>query len=123
MAKVFAQIPGQPTVRMHTQWSASGVQVWLGVDGSDLLAQAPALAAIVAELQRTLAQLGLSLGALVCNGRTVYQLPKLEEPVDRLEAESQLPTREDVTTLLGAARPPSPARAQTTHSNYPYQEH
>lgn len=60
---------GEPQpLRVHAQWSADGVSVWLGCDAGAL----PALDEFIAQLQRTLAARGERLARVVCNGREVW---------------------------------------------------
>jgi hypothetical protein len=58
-------------LRLHAEWSAQGVRIWLGAD-AQAGGAAPALAP---QLVRWLAQQGVALLSLVCNGRTVYTAP------------------------------------------------
>jgi hypothetical protein len=73
---------GPSEIRCHAQWSAQGVNVWLGMDAS-LQEQARRLDGIIPQLQRTLGEQGHVLGAVVCNGRTVFQghVPRPERTV------------------------------------------
>lgn len=83
-------------LRVHAQWSAQGVSVWLGCDA----AAVPALDEIIVQLQRTLAARGERLLGIVCNGREVWR----GAPPSGLSP-----------FLLPASRRPSPS------SNRPYE--
>jgi len=65
-----AEQAGEPMapLRLHAEWSEQGVRIWLGAD-AQAGDSAPALAP---QLVRWLAQQGVALLSLVCNGRTVY---------------------------------------------------
>lgn len=58
-------------MRMHAQWTDSGVQLWLGMDGNAQQTGAQALA-VVYSLQRLLRDQGQQLSRLVCNGKVVF---------------------------------------------------
>jgi len=58
----------QAAIRLHAQWSAQGVQVWLGIDGDASVIEQHA-ARIVSQLEQTLQAQGLCLDSVVCNGR------------------------------------------------------
>ncbi|AMO22194.1 hypothetical protein GCM10027034_25020 [Ramlibacter solisilvae] len=55
----------QEPIRVHADWSADGVRIWLGMDAGTQ----QALPAIRAQLQRWLAAQGFKLFAISCNGR------------------------------------------------------
>lgn len=59
-------------VRVHAQWTQDGVLVWIGIDRD----AAVPLAALNAGLAGWLAQHGLRLAGLVCNGRAVDFRPR-----------------------------------------------
>jgi hypothetical protein len=80
-AAALHDLPALQGVRCHAQWSDQGVNVWLGMDGP-LHEQARQLAWIVSELAQSLARQGQALGAVVCNGRTVFEAPG--RPLDGL---------------------------------------
>lgn len=57
--------------RVHAQWSADGLTLWLGVDGSAQQVELQAHA-IVHALQKTLILQGQRLSRVVCNGQLVF---------------------------------------------------
>lgn len=59
-------------VRVHAQWTQDGVLVWIGIDRD----AAVPLAALHAGLAGWLAEHGLRLAGLVCNGRVVELRPR-----------------------------------------------
>jgi hypothetical protein len=59
-------------VRVHAQWTQDGVLVWIGIDRD----AAMPLAALHAGLAGWLAEHGLRLAGLVCNGRAVDLRPR-----------------------------------------------
>jgi hypothetical protein len=56
-------------VRVHADWSAEGVRIWLGIDAST----ASAVQSIANQLQRWLAAQGVRGLAIACNGRTIVE--------------------------------------------------
>lgn len=54
-------------LRLHAEWTDTGVRIWLGADAQSL----PDVAALTTQLQHWLATQGMSLLGLVCNGRDV----------------------------------------------------
>ncbi|MFM2450602.1 MAG: hypothetical protein RIS44_3052 [Pseudomonadota bacterium] len=71
-ASALLQNSGLAEIRCHAQWTAQGVNVWLGMDAS-VQEQTRQLGWIISQLQQSLRQQGHVLGAVVCNGRTVFQ--------------------------------------------------
>jgi hypothetical protein len=71
-SSVLLEATGLAGVRCHAQWTADGVNVWLGMDAS---VQDPTqqLKSILWQLQQSLSQQGQVLASVVCNGRTVFQ--------------------------------------------------
>lgn len=69
--------------RMHAQWSASGVQVWLGIGGLPEHIASQALA-IVPELRRLLEAQGQQLGRVVCNGKLIFDPSAGRQPPPRV---------------------------------------
>jgi hypothetical protein len=67
-----------PPVRVHVEHGASGLLVWIGVDG-DAASAAARSAAILAQLRGAAA---LPLAALVCNGTLVYAAAAPRVPFD-----------------------------------------
>lgn len=67
-AAVLIAAGEQEPLRVHAQWSADGVSVWLGCDAGAL----PALDEFIAQLQRALSARGERLARIVCNGREVW---------------------------------------------------
>ncbi len=63
--------PDNTAPRLHAQWTATGVNVWLGIGGQPdhIASQAQAL---VPELRRQLQAQGQLLGRVVCNGRLIF---------------------------------------------------
>ena len=57
-------------LRVHAEWSADGVRVWLGVDAELVLPST--LEPILNELRRHLEASGAPLVTLVCNGRVAW---------------------------------------------------
>lgn len=57
-----------PPVRLHAEWAAHGVRLWLGSDARAGLDTAR----LAQQMQRWLAGQGLCLLSLVCNGKTLY---------------------------------------------------
>jgi hypothetical protein len=59
------------TIRIHAQWSANSVDVWLGMDGTatQILGQARL---IISELKDHLGGLGRRLGRVTCNGSVLF---------------------------------------------------
>lgn len=113
--------PDPQEIRMHAQWSASGVQVWLGIDAMQL-AQGQPLAMIVAELQRVLLLQGLCLGAVICNGKMVYQPGPVQGDCVQSETESPVDSQEALQTMfLGRGLPPR-VWSQTAYFKYQPQE-
>lgn len=64
---VPSQAPASP-VRIHLDWSAQGVRIWLGVDHE----QIPSVPELARHLDAWLTASGVKLVNLVCNGRTIY---------------------------------------------------
>jgi hypothetical protein len=62
-----SQDPASP-VRVHLDWSAQGVRIWLGVDQE----QIPFVPGLARHLDAWLTASGVKLVNLVCNGRTIY---------------------------------------------------
>ncbi|RKP48420.1 hypothetical protein [Trinickia fusca] len=60
-----------PAVRLHAEWSADGVRVWLGADRGEPVP----LAALVNGLHSWLAGQRTRLLSVVCNGRLVWPAP------------------------------------------------
>ncbi|SFD93437.1 hypothetical protein [Paracidovorax konjaci] len=60
-----------PGTRVHAQWSAAGVELWLGMDGAASQVGFQA-AALVPSLQRSLREQGQRLVRVVCNGQVVF---------------------------------------------------
>ncbi len=60
-----------PAIRLHTQWRADMVNIWLGMDGTaaGIASQA---AVIISELQHHLGSQGQRLGRVICNGRVLF---------------------------------------------------
>jgi hypothetical protein len=56
-------------IRLHADWSAEGVRLWLGMDAP----AADALQAITLQLQRWLSAQGVRLLSISCNGRVVVE--------------------------------------------------
>lgn len=67
-----------PPVRVHVEQGASGLLVWIGVDG-DAASAAARSAAILAQLRGAAAP---PLAALVCNGTLVYAAAAPRHPFD-----------------------------------------
>jgi hypothetical protein len=67
-----------PPVRVHVEQGASGLLVWIGVDG-DAASAAARSAAILAQLRGAAS---LPLAALVCNGTLVYAAAAPRNPFD-----------------------------------------
>ena len=65
-------------MRVHVEQGASGLLVWIGVDG-DAASAAARSAAILAQLRGAAA---LPLAALVCNGSLVYAAAAPRNPFD-----------------------------------------
>ena len=121
LTKGSAPTPDQREIRVHAQWSASGVQVWLGIDGRQM-AQGQPLAMIVAELKRVLLQHGRCLGAVICNGKMVYQLEQVQGDSVWHETESQVESQEALQTLVFGRGLPPRVWSQTAYSTYQAQE-
>jgi hypothetical protein len=62
----------QSPIRVHADWSAEGVRLWLGIDAGALDSLHP----VAEQLRRWLAGQGHRLLALHCNGRLLAQLPR-----------------------------------------------
>jgi hypothetical protein len=79
-APASSQRPSEsaPPVRVHVEQGASGLLVWIGVDG-DAASAAARFAAILAQLRGAAA---LPLAALVCNGTLVYAAAAPRNPFD-----------------------------------------
>ena len=69
--------PRNPATRLHTQWNAEGLSLWIGMDGTARQVELQAQT-IVATLQRTLKSQGQRLSRVVCNGTVVFD-EKLSE--------------------------------------------
>jgi hypothetical protein len=67
-----------PPVRVHVEQGASGLLVWIGVDG-DAASAAARSAAILAQLRGAAS---LPLAAVVCNGSLVYAAAAPRNPFD-----------------------------------------
>jgi len=63
-----ATVPKEP-VRLHADWSAEGVRLWLGMDAD----VAGTLPSITLQLQRWLSAQGVRLLSISCNGRAVLE--------------------------------------------------
>ena len=63
-------------VRVHAEESPDGVRVWIGVDRA-LLAKAPFISA---EVQRSIAQRGVRILSLTCNGQPIANTTESKEP-------------------------------------------
>ncbi|RYF52379.1 MAG: hypothetical protein EOO27_28645 [Comamonadaceae bacterium] len=74
--------PREP-IRLHADWSAEGLHLWLGMDASQLAS----LQSITAQLQRWLSTQGLKLLSMSCNGRVVVEQTDRQMNSDALEAE------------------------------------
>ncbi|CAN7566767.1 hypothetical protein LJR129_004105 [Acidovorax sp. LjRoot129] len=66
-----ALLSGQTATRLHSAWTAEGLNLWLGMDGSAQQVRAQA-AMIVSTLQQTLKGHGQRLNRVVCNGSVVF---------------------------------------------------
>jgi hypothetical protein len=71
-------------LRVHTQWSAEGVRIWLGIDA----AQALPLASVTEQLRRSVAVRGERLVSIVCNGQVVYEDPAISHLLDQTKEHS-----------------------------------
>jgi hypothetical protein len=77
--------PEPEPVRVHAEWAADGVRVWLGVD--ERAASIPGgVAPLVRELRRRVEATGARLSSVVLNGRVLYgggtsEPPRLPEEV------------------------------------------
>ena len=60
-----------PGPRVYAQWSATGVELWLGMDGTAAQVGFQA-AALMASLERSLREQGQRLVRVVCNGQVVF---------------------------------------------------
>jgi hypothetical protein len=79
-ASAASKQPAEPAapVRVHVEQGASGLLVWIGVDG-DAATAAARSAAILAQLRGAAA---LPLAAVVCNGNLVYAAAAPRSPFD-----------------------------------------
>lgn len=66
-----AETEQTPGTRVHAQWSATGVELWLGMDGPSSQVGFQA-AALMVSLQRSLREQGQRLLRVVCNGKVVF---------------------------------------------------
>jgi hypothetical protein len=66
----------QPPVRLHAEWTADGVRLWLALD-ADVQHQ---LAAITLQLRRWMLAQGVRVIEFSCNGRPVEPAAHTEEP-------------------------------------------
>ncbi|MDA8456962.1 hypothetical protein M4R22_19565 [Acidovorax sp. GBBC 3334] len=82
-----------PGTRVHAQWSAAGVELWLGMDGTASQVGFQS-AALVPSLQRSLREQGQRLMRVVCNGQVVFDC---ESPVSH-----QLPTTPRFADVVAA---------------------
>jgi hypothetical protein len=65
-------------IRLHAEWSASGLRLWLGADPGLPLARLVAL--LVRQLRPRCAELGSRLATVVCNGELVFDAEAPGEP-------------------------------------------
>lgn len=73
-ARIAAQAgvqPARPPVRVHADWSADGVRIWLGMDATT----ATAVQSITSQLQRWLAGQGVRALSIACNGHVLVEEP------------------------------------------------
>jgi hypothetical protein len=62
-----ATAAAQEPIRVHADWSAEGVRIWLGVDA----VMQDSLPAIQQQIQRWLTAQGVRLLGISCNGRSL----------------------------------------------------
>lgn len=82
--------PDEP-VRIHCQWTAQGLGLWLGVDA----ARSFDLVALTREIRTMLARQSLRLASVVCNGELVFGAEMAADHQERLPA-SDTPTKEGI---------------------------
>jgi len=75
-------------VRLHAEWSAQGLRLWIGADPRLPLAQLVPL--LVRQLRPRCAELGTRLASLVCNGETAFDAAG-HEPARPSPADSPRP--------------------------------
>ena len=72
-------------IRLHADWSAEGVRLWLGMDAS----QVASLHSITVQIQRWLSTHGLKLLTISCNGRIVVDNAGAQADSDAFQAETE----------------------------------
>ena len=90
-----AAAPPAEAIRVHAQWSQQGVRLWLGIDRSAMDSLQP----IAEQLQRWIAQQGLRLRSISCNGRVIARdaadaLEREPAPLDAGAGPAHIPQKE-----------------------------
>jgi len=84
--RALARAGRQAPVRWHAEWQGDELHVWLGLDREPAKASEAVVQQVVRELQGWIAARGGRLGAIVCNGRTVWRRGSGGTPGARDEA-------------------------------------
>ena len=85
--------PSLKSMRVHLQWTADGVQLWLGMDGTSRQIETH-LGILLPELERALSARGLRLARVTCNGQTVWTAATPADPPTRRSPFLSLNARE-----------------------------
>lgn len=70
----FSALPAPP-VRLHAEWAAQGVMVWLGANA----AATPSTPQLTQQIKHWLGEHGVQLLGLVCNGKSLYSARTVSE--------------------------------------------